>query len=101
QAKILRHADRSASRELQAVLENRLFDLRAYAVRMRRFCAGHPVEKPLGTKSLEIPADFVELLTGIPHHLAGLGYVSKVLGNLEQAELATCYFLVCGHGVFP
>ena len=58
---------------------------------------GRRSRSPCEPKVWEVSADFVELLAGVSHDLAGLGYVVKFGGEFEQAELAPGDFAFSGH----
>ena len=68
-----------------------------HTIGMRSTRTRHPVDQAFSAVHLIIAADFIELLAGIAHHLAGLADVLKFSGKLQQAELAPCYLLVRGH----
>lgn len=67
------------------------------AVGMRVARAWQPVEQSVRAIGLEVAASLAVLLAAIGDHLAGFGHVAKVGPQLEQAQLATCYFLFHGH----
>jgi hypothetical protein len=84
----------------QGMVEDRRFDLRRHAVRVRPARAGRAVDQPLRAEGLEVAADFVELLAGVTHQLASLRDIVEIARQFEQRELAACYFLLRGHGRF-
>src|SRR5262249_31797778 len=47
----------------------------------------------------KIPPDLIELLPAVADHPACLADVAEIAGKLQQAQLAACYLLVCGHVV--
>lgn len=61
--------------------------------------AGDPVEQAVGTVSLEVAPDLVELLAAVADDAAGLADIAELVGKLEQSELAPCYLLLRGHVV--
>ncbi len=60
------------------------------------FRSGQPVEEALGAGGLKVAADLVELLAGVSHDLAGLGYIVKFRGQFEETELASGDFDLSG-----
>ncbi len=50
---------------------------------MRVFGSWEPVDKTLGAIGLEVPAYFVELLSGVTHDFAGLGNVVEVFSEFK------------------
>ena len=68
---------------------------------MRSACAGQSVDQPLGALGLEVAADLVELLARISHQFAGATDIGEIGGQLQQRELAACYFVLGGHGRLP
>ena len=94
QRQLLRYTQGAVRGVAKTVLQHRVFDFLSNAVRVRPAAARHLAEQ------VKIVApDLVELLARIAHQFACPRYVPKVLGKLQQAELATCYFLVRGHTV--
>jgi hypothetical protein len=81
----------------KGVVEDRLLDRGADPVGVRRAGAGDPVEQALSAVGLEVPAYLVELLARVAHHPASFAHVAEFRGELEQAALTPCYFLLRGH----
>jgi len=100
QGELLGNAKAAFGGVLQRIIEDGFFDLRSQPVGVWPLGAGHPVEQALGPVGLEVPADFIELLAGVSHHLAGLGNVVELGGKFEQAELAASGLLFSGHVCF-
>jgi hypothetical protein len=83
--------------EIEGVLEDGVLNVLGQAVGMGFLGTGQAVEQALGAEGLEVPSDLVELLAGVTHDLAGLGYVVEFSGEFEEAELAACDFVSGGH----
>ena len=54
---------------------------------------GQAVDQPFGAVGLEVAADFVELLAGIPHHFAGAAHVGKLRSQLQPPAAKACCVL--------
>lgn len=79
------------------MVEDGLFDLGSGAVGVRAAGSGQAINQAVGAVGLEVSADRLALLAAVADHLAGLGNVAEVGGEIEQAEFAACYLLFCGH----
>ena len=99
QGQLLGDPHRAVAGVAQRVIEDRRLDLGRHPVGVGAAGAGQPVDQPLGTKGLEVPADLVELLPAVAHHPAGLAHVAQIGGKFQQAQFAACYLLVRGHVV--
>jgi hypothetical protein len=59
-----------------------LLDFLTDAVGMRTAGTRQSIQEPIAAVHLVVPSDFVELLAGISHYLAGLADVSEFRGQL-------------------
>jgi hypothetical protein len=87
------------ARVRQGMIEDRRLDLGRHSVGVRPSGAGQEVEQPIGAVGLKVAPDLIELLPAIADHPARLADVAEIAGQLQQAQLAACYLLVCGHVV--
>jgi hypothetical protein len=97
ESKFLGHPKAAVSGEFQSVLEDGFLDRLGNPIGMRVSRPGKPIKKPLGAVDLEVPADFVELLSGVTHDFAGFRNVVEILGKFEETEFATSDFVFSGH----
>jgi len=93
QSQLLLDARRAVAGMGERVIEDGRLDLRGDAIGMRALGTGQPIDQAVGAVGLEVAADLVELLARVAHQLAGLGDVVEVARQLEQRELAPCYFV--------
>ena len=83
----------------EGMIEDRRLDLGSHPVGVRPLGTGQAVEQPLGAIGLKVAPDLIELLPAIADHPARLADVAEIARQLQQAQLAACYLLVCGHVV--
>lgn len=62
------------------------------AISVSPILPGEP-DQAFGAVGLEVAPDFVELVAGTSHHLAGVGVVVEFAGQLEKRQLASRYFV--------
>jgi hypothetical protein len=75
--------------------QHSLLDLRRDPVGARPLRTGQAVDQPFGAVGLEVAADFVELLAGIPRHFAGAAHVGKLRSQLQPPAARACGVLSC------
>jgi len=97
QGEFLGDAEAAVGGPVEAVLEDGVLDLLGESVGMGFSGARKPVDEAFGAEGLEVAADLVELLSGVSHELAGLGYVVEFVGQFKQAELASGDLDFSGH----
>ena len=85
QGEFLGDAEAAVCGPVEAVLEDCVLDLLGESVGMGFSGARKPVDEAFGAEGLEVAADLVELLSGVSHELAGLGYVVEFVGQFKQA----------------
>ena len=74
-------AGAAVGRMVQTVLQNHIFHLLRYPVRMRAFGSGQAVEESLRSVGLVVPTDFIELLAAVPAKFAGFRDIAKFLSK--------------------
>ena len=79
--------------------QDRGLDLFGDPVGMWTLGDGEPVDEAFGPVGLIVASDLVKLLARIAHDPAGLGDVAHLVRKFEQAQLASCYLTLGGHGV--
>src|SRR5262245_5292572 len=67
----------------QGVVEHSLLDLGRYAIGVRPFSAGQPINQSLGTVGLNVAADLADA-AGISHQLASAAVASSSSESLRQ-----------------
>ena len=97
QGEFLGDAKAAVCGPVEAVLEDCVLDLLGESVGMGVSGARKPVDEAFGAEGLKVAADLVELLSGVSHELAGLGYIVEFVGQFEQAELASGDLDFSGH----
>lgn len=93
----LRDPHRPVARMGQRVIEDGGLDRLGQPVGMWSARPGQPIDQTGRAVSLEVAADLVELLAAVADQLAGLGHITEVRCQLQQAQLAACYLLFRGH----
>ena len=83
----------------EGMIEDRRLDLCRHPVGVRPLDAGQTVEQPIGPVGLKVAPDLIEWLPTVAHHPARLADVAEIAGELQPAQLAPCYLLVCGYVV--
>jgi hypothetical protein len=78
EAQLLLDAGRAMAGMGQGMIEDGGLDFGSDTVGLRPLGAGQPVDQAFRAVGLEVAADFIELLAGIAHHLAGSRDVGKL-----------------------
>ena len=79
------------------MVEDRCLDFGRNAVRVRPLGTRESVDQAVRAVGLEVPPDFIELLSGIAHHFAGAAHIRQFAGDFEQRQLASFYLVFRGH----
>ena len=99
QHQLLGNPHRAVAGVGEGMIEDRRLDLCRHPVGVRPLDAGQTVEQPIGPVGLKVAPDLIEWLPTVAHHPARLADVAEIAGELQPAQLAPCYLLVCGYVV--
>src|SRR4028119_1763106 len=99
-ADLVGDADLAEGRLLQGKLTNHRLNLRSGPVRQKRLAPGQLLQGKLAAGLVEL-LEAVEAVARVAHHLAGLGDVPELLGELQQAYLHADDLLLVRHGRCP